>query len=349
MNVGNPSAIQLSLCIPTYNRCALLKEALTAIYVQWCRDLTSEQASQVELVLADNCSTDETSAVVKWVSSLDGLRVISLRQTQNRGPDANILAAIQAAQGEFVYLLSDDDILLPGGLAKIFALMQEHPDAAAFCLNCKQFIHDVSEETGQNFRLAADQRIAGRDSGLLFLGTWITFISALVFRRARVADRAYEDKIGTMFLQSYVYLDVLAADPILVVTQKPFLAVRGYNSGGFNFFEAFVTQFRVLMNYAETQGFSPQAVRRVMERHLRGYLLPYTIVLRVRDSYGTFQPDFQDAAVRLRAAYPRRSPMLLLLLTVLAAPRGPLQKTHTALKGAKSAFSRVRSRHRTRP
>lgn len=327
-------SIQISLCIPTYNRAALLAQALGAITAQ--ADLTAEQRRSVEIVVSDNCSPDDTSAVVACVLAGTEMRVTLFRQPENRGGDANILSAMEMAQGEFVCLLSDDDILLPGALAKLFFLFALHPDADGICLNTKGFVADVSEETALKFRLAADMRYSGRDVCLEFLGTEVTFLSALVFRRSRTRGRTYESRIGTLLLQSYVYLDILAGDPVLVATVEPFLAVRGYNSGGFNFFEVFVTRFHALMEHALTLGFSPQVIRRVEAQHLHLYLTPYAIVLRVRESYGTFQPDFADARRRLCRAYGASPFLWLVTLPALSVPRGLLQAVHGGLKRTKS-------------
>ena len=49
----------LSICIPTYNRAEYLKKTLESIV--WQRDFLSKD---VEVVISDNCSTDDTASVV---------------------------------------------------------------------------------------------------------------------------------------------------------------------------------------------------------------------------------------------------------------------------------------------
>src|ERR1035438_7055720 len=48
-----------------------------------------------------------------------GLRVRYIRNTQNIGADANFLQCFEQALGKYVWLFSDDDLIVPGGLAKI--------------------------------------------------------------------------------------------------------------------------------------------------------------------------------------------------------------------------------------
>lgn len=50
----------LSICIPTYNRSQYLKETIDSIIGQ--EEFKSEN---VEIVISDNCSTDDTEIVCK--------------------------------------------------------------------------------------------------------------------------------------------------------------------------------------------------------------------------------------------------------------------------------------------
>jgi glycosyltransferase involved in cell wall biosynthesis len=332
-------APRISFCIPTYNRSALLAQALSTLLEQCRTDLSSAQRSQVEIVVSDNCSPDNTSAVVEgMVTAYPELCLTYFRQPENRGGDANILHTMQMGRGEFVYLLSDDDLLLPGAVAKLFALMETHPEADGFFLNTRSFVEDICEKTLPNFRLTEDLQIVGKDASLLFFGTWITFISALAFRRSRIAGKLYEGRIGTFLVQSYFYLDFLAEARSIVATNEPFLGVRGYNSGGFSFFEVFVTQFRALLFHAEELGFSQHVLAAVSKRHLRSYLAPHIIAFRIRDDMGTFRPDIRDAAGRLFTVY-GKSPFLLFgLLPVLVMPRRLLQTLHRSLKWLRTIY-----------
>jgi GT2 family glycosyltransferase len=85
-----------SVIIPTYNRAALLREALESVARQTFRDF--------ELFVVDDGSTDDTEAIVKSC----GLPVIFVRQN-NRGPGAARNLALQKAQGRYLAFLDSDD------------------------------------------------------------------------------------------------------------------------------------------------------------------------------------------------------------------------------------------------
>ena len=102
----------LTIAIPTCNRADCLRELLSVLADQ----LKNEP--RVELLISDNASPDHTPTVVK--NFIDrGLQVQYVRNAQNIGPDANFLQCFEKANGKYVWLFSDDDLIIPGGVSKI--------------------------------------------------------------------------------------------------------------------------------------------------------------------------------------------------------------------------------------
>src|SRR3954451_4245208 len=95
----------VSVLIPTFNRAAMLTQALESAVDQTYRDL--------EIVVADNASTDDTAAVVERFARADS-RVRYVRHARNLGYLGNVQSLLGEARGEFVKFLMDDDVLLPG-------------------------------------------------------------------------------------------------------------------------------------------------------------------------------------------------------------------------------------------
>ena len=109
----------LTIAIPTYNGAGTIKCVLDSIVAQ-----TDER---FEVMVLNNCSTDNTLEVVEsYADSIPGLRIIN--QERNVGPDANFLECFQKAEGRYVHLISDDDLYIEGGIAKILALLSQHDD-----------------------------------------------------------------------------------------------------------------------------------------------------------------------------------------------------------------------------
>jgi glycosyltransferase involved in cell wall biosynthesis len=110
---------RISILLPTYNRAALLREALASALAQTWPD--------VEVVVSDNASTDDTAQVVAGFQGDPRLRYH--RNETNVGMVANWRGALEhLATGDFFLILSDDDCLLdPRYLEKAAALIQANP------------------------------------------------------------------------------------------------------------------------------------------------------------------------------------------------------------------------------
>jgi abequosyltransferase len=117
----------LTLAVPTYNRAAHLDLLLTHLAPQLAA------SSEVELLISDNASSDDTAATVERFMAA-GLRCRYLRNAANLDADRNFLRCYEQAAGRFVWIFGDDDVLFPGSLAYVLALLDHNsqgdgPDA----------------------------------------------------------------------------------------------------------------------------------------------------------------------------------------------------------------------------
>lgn len=89
----------LSICIPTYNRGYILREVLDK-YVN-----DSEFDDDVEIVISDNCSTDDTETVCREYASK--YRNIRYFRNPKNIRDANFYTVLDYGDGEYLKLLND--------------------------------------------------------------------------------------------------------------------------------------------------------------------------------------------------------------------------------------------------
>jgi glycosyltransferase involved in cell wall biosynthesis len=124
-----PSSPLLSICIPTFNRAGLLDVCLASLLPQ-----VAAQLPVVECVVSDNCSSDATQQILtKYQGPFPFLRIS--RNTTNIGIIGNITkVASELANGEFVWLIGDDDIMTTGAVDRLIKRLHQSPsvDLVAF-------------------------------------------------------------------------------------------------------------------------------------------------------------------------------------------------------------------------
>lgn len=116
--------ILLSICIPTYNRSGYLKRALESIKIQL--EYNPFLMESVEVVVSDNCSTDDTTQTVEvYRSSIKNLTYV--RSEKNVGFDMNIFSVVKNAHGTYCWYLGDDDVIVNGAIEFISSKLKDHP------------------------------------------------------------------------------------------------------------------------------------------------------------------------------------------------------------------------------
>jgi glycosyltransferase involved in cell wall biosynthesis len=89
----------------------------------------SQTGCEVDVVVGDNASTDDTEAVVR---AFDGDRVTYFRHRANIGYPANVNACLERARGDFVFILCADDFLIHNDvLAELLGELLASPQAIA--------------------------------------------------------------------------------------------------------------------------------------------------------------------------------------------------------------------------
>lgn len=122
------NSIVLSICIPTYNRAVCLSHCLDSIKHNF-----KIHTLPYEVCISDNCSVDNTKEIVRKYQ--DHIHIRYECQKSNVGRANNYIKAVHMAKGEFVWLLGDDDLLLPGALLKMLGFIEKYGDVDFFYVN----------------------------------------------------------------------------------------------------------------------------------------------------------------------------------------------------------------------
>jgi GT2 family glycosyltransferase len=109
----------VDVVVPSYNYARFLRECVESVLTQSHRDL--------RIVIIDDASSDGTDAVCAALASQDP-RIEIHRHAVNQGHIQTYNEGIGLAEGDYMLLLSADDFLLPGALARAVAVLDARPD-----------------------------------------------------------------------------------------------------------------------------------------------------------------------------------------------------------------------------
>jgi len=118
---GATGAPWLSVLVPVYN---------VSAYVEACLHSIIEQADDgVEILALDDAGSDDSWAKVERIAHQHPRQLRLLRHERNRGLSAARNSLLAQARGRYVWFLDSDDILLPGAITGLRAVIaQDAPD-----------------------------------------------------------------------------------------------------------------------------------------------------------------------------------------------------------------------------
>ncbi len=112
----------VSIIMPSYNTAKFITESIRSVidqtYTNW------------ELLIVDDCSTDNTDQVVE--SFLTDTRIKYFKNEKNSGAALTRNRAMMKAQGEWIAFLDSDDLWMPEKLEKQIKFMREHNYVLSF-------------------------------------------------------------------------------------------------------------------------------------------------------------------------------------------------------------------------
>lgn len=177
---------EVSVVMPTFDRCGLLRDAVASVAAQHGVDW--------ELIIVDDGSSDGTPELLAALAAGDH-RIRPLRIAHSGLPAVARNAGIAAAVAPHIAFLDSDDRWHPGKLAHQLALLQADPGLALACC-------DAQRDDGGGALVGEARPLAGRLLPELLLRNFV-ICSSVLARTAAIREaggfdpapgmRAYED------------------------------------------------------------------------------------------------------------------------------------------------------------
>jgi glycosyltransferase involved in cell wall biosynthesis len=108
---------RVTVSIPTHNRSGMLREALRSVLSQSLRD--------IEVIVCDNASTDDTPAIV---AGMKDPRIRYIRHDEQITRHENFSLCLRVGKAPYVTMLCDDDLMLPENLERKIQMLDGRPD-----------------------------------------------------------------------------------------------------------------------------------------------------------------------------------------------------------------------------
>ncbi len=194
--------MRLSIIIPVFNAGTYLPLLLAR--------LRALQDVDIEFVLVDDGSTDQSLATLEaWVAEEPRAKLI---QQDNAGVAVARNRGLQEANGEYIWFVDADDLVVVGAIAMLFAATQSKPDVITF--NGERFV-DGQPTPATNTGLTTNRQLIYHATkptkpvpGAAWLHTLLKQKELRHFVWLHWCRRAYLQSIGLTFLAGILHEDV---------------------------------------------------------------------------------------------------------------------------------------------
>jgi glycosyltransferase involved in cell wall biosynthesis len=112
---------RVSVCLPVFNGAQFLSAAIESVL--------SQTFSDFELIIIDDCSTDESIKIIEKYATLDR-RIKYWTNVTRAGLFGNYNLCIESARGEHIKLFAQDDLLHSDMLSKLVDVLDKNPEIA---------------------------------------------------------------------------------------------------------------------------------------------------------------------------------------------------------------------------
>jgi len=175
----------VSVIVPNYNHARFLRRRIDSILAQTFQDF--------ELILLDDCSTDDSRSILRQYSSDPRVR-LQFNEVNSGSPFKQWNEGVGLAQGKYVWIAESDDYADVRLLERLVAVLNDEPAVTfAYCQSWRVFDDDRVDGFADFYldfldphRWKADFSVDGHEecrNFLLFTNT-VPNASAVVFRRA---------------------------------------------------------------------------------------------------------------------------------------------------------------------
>lgn len=298
----------LTIAIPTYSRASYLKETLDQLRLE----ILSHHLDDIEIIVSDNASPDNTQQVVS-----DGSRpefeIRYLKNLNNIGPDANIAQCFNEAKGHYVLILGDDDLFYDGSLKWLMTVIRQQ-EYGVVCMRPYGFDTDFRLE--QPGRFGRDIVFDDVGQFLSTIGPLVTLISACVINKNCLPKVDAYEFCGRNLVQVHLVIEATLNLKKSLYSSHYHIACKRNNSGGYDYVQVFVEHLGAILDAYRVRGLSSQSILAFDKRMLLGHLPLYLLKQRILNT-----GDQRTNTTKLKLRYASLWTFWIFLMPIVSMPR----------------------------
>lgn len=126
----------VSIGIPTYNRGYNLTGCIESLLAQTYK--------QIEILISDNCSTDDTQKILKKYKNNQRIKIFT--QKKNLGMVKNFNFLLEKASGKYFMWAADDDLWDKEYIETLFSLLEKDPKSCLAISNYEYFNINIKQK-----------------------------------------------------------------------------------------------------------------------------------------------------------------------------------------------------------
>ncbi|MHA4894104.1 glycosyltransferase family 2 protein [Pedobacter sp. PWIIR3] len=215
----------LTVGIPTFNGEAYLIQAIESVLTQ----LNESNSSDIEILISDNASTDQTELLVnKFVTAYPNI-VRYHKNEVNVGFDRNVDNLFKMATGRYVEILGDDDYLENHTIDEILKVIRRDEGYGFLLLNVGFLNISTNTELAANL-MESDQQFQDKDDFFKWSKWRTSAISSIIIRRMDWLSVNLDSYMGNQWIHISALLEVIAINAKAYAFSKKMITVRVGNA-----------------------------------------------------------------------------------------------------------------------
>ena len=187
--------MKISVSIPHYNRIEVLKKSLDYI--------SRQNYPHLEVVISDDCSTDNTETEIRKLQSSYRYPLIYFRFDTNQGYDRNLRKSLELATGEYCFIIGNDDTIFgEHSISQLVSFLESNQlPEIGYC----NFLEGEFTQTLVNRALETKVQGTGVQIALNHVNGF-SFVGGIIYKREAFLRYNTDRYDGSIYSQMYLGL-----------------------------------------------------------------------------------------------------------------------------------------------